>query len=528
MIDLVGSRTLGDLLDEAVADCGDKTWLTFESREGEVSELSYREFQRQVDQLASGLQAAGVRREHIVLLHMHNHPRFLVAWFALAVLGVVCVPVNVDNTVSEVEHIVDLTQAALVIADPVHALKYLQLRATYPCLQSIVSTAEVDVPDRVITLRSMIDGGSGVRPKADVSSDDVLQMLFTSGTTARPKAAELTHANVLHAGERVVKGLALQSEDRCLTALPLFHVNAQVMAVLASMTSRGSCVLLEGFSARNYWAQVRRHGATCTSLVAMQVRTILAQPADARDKEHLVRRLSFFINVTDEEKQAFESRFNVRFINGYGLTEAMGIVAFTPVFGEQRWPAIGLPAADRTVRLVDDDGHDVAAGEVGEIIVSGTPGRTVMRGYFKDPAATAKTLKDGWLYTGDKARTDAKGYLHFVDRRANLIKRAGENVSATEVEIALLGHPAVLEVAVIGVPDAIRDERIKAVVALNEGYEWDTAELTRFCSTRLAAFKIPTDWERIDRLPRTPIKGDVDKKALRQSGSPTTEAGSGA
>lgn len=517
MIDLVGSRTLGDLLDESVARYGDKEWLTFEARNGNVSTLTYRNFQRQVDQLASGLAAWGVERGDVVLLHMSNHPRFLVAWYALAVIGVVSVPVNVDNTVGEVNFILELTQAVMVIASSDHIGKYSELKPRHKCLKTIVSSSDVPGQADVLAWEVLCSGGSGHRPGSTVASDDVLQMLFTSGTTARPKAAELTHANVLHAGERVVKGLALQPDDRCFTALPFFHVNAQVMAILSSMTVGGSCVLLENFSARNYWSQIRRHKATCTSLVAMQVRTILAQPLGADDKNHQIRRFSFFINVTDLEKETFESRFDVRFINGYGLTETMGIVAFTPVFGDQRWPSVGLPTADRQVRLVDDAGLDVAAGEVGEIIVSGVPGRTVMRGYFKDPDATARTIRDGWLYTGDKAHTDAKGYLCFVDRRANLIKRSGENVSATEVEFAILEHPGVSEVAVLGIPDAIRDERIMAVVVLKIGTSADIAELKTFCASRLAAFKIPTDWKVVDSLPRTSIKGDVDKKAIRSN-----------
>lgn len=516
MIDLIGNRTLGTLLDEAVDECGDKTWLIFESRQGMESTLTYRAFQQGVDRLASGLAAVGVSRGDTVVLHMQNHPRFLTTWFALAVLGVVSVPVNVENTANELAHILQLSRATIVIADPAHLHKYADLRSTAPDLRTIVSTLAERSSVATTSLPDIETAGSGLRPTSAVDSSDVLQMLFTSGTTAKPKAVELTHANALHAGERIVKGLALQADERCLTSLPLFHVNAQVMAVLSSMTAKATCILLEGFSARNYWHQVRRHRATCTSLVAMQFRTILAQPPSDDDRNHEVRRMSFFINVTDAEKSAFEERFKVRLINGYGLTEAMGIVTFTPVFGQQRWPSIGLPTADRIVRLVDDDGRDVRPGEIGEIAVWGMPGRTLMKGYHRDAEATADALKDGWLYTGDKARTDEKGYLYFVDRRTNLIKRSGENVSATEIEVALLEHPGVLEVAVIGVPDDIRDERIKAICVAKPGAALDVEQLERFCATRLAAFKIPGEWEFVERLPRTAIKGDVDKKALRQ------------
>jgi crotonobetaine/carnitine-CoA ligase len=356
-------------------------------------------------------------------------------------------------------------------------------------------------------------------PPAQVRCEDLLEMIFTSGTTAKPKAVMLTHANALRSGERTVKSIGLDSADRCLTALPLFHVNAQSLSVLGALTVGATLIVLEEFSAGRYWSQIRQHAATYTSLVAMQVRTLLAQPAATTDSDHHVRRLFFAINVPDSEKDTFEKRFGVQLINGYGLSEAMTLVSVAPVFGPQRWPSIGLPAFDRTVRVVDADGNDVPTGTLGEIIVSGVPGRTLMKGYFKDPDATHQALRDGWLYTGDNGYVDQEGYLYFFDRKKDVIKRAGENISASEVEAVLVQHPAIAEAAVIGVPDPIRDEAVKAFVVCAKGEQLLLDDIRRFCAERLAPFKIPTEIEILDELPKTSI-GKVEKKLLRARSAP--------
>lgn len=193
----------------------------------------------------------------------------------------------------------------------------------------------------------------------------------------------------------------------------------------------------------------------------------------------------------------------------------MTIVTVAPVFGEKRWPSIGLPAYDRIVRIVDERGEDVPLGSPGEIIVWGIPGRTLMKGYFKDPDATAAALRDGWLYTGDNGYFDERGYVYFFDRKKDVIKRSGENISASEVEVALLTHEGVAEAAVIGVPDPIRDEAVKAFVVAREGVDLTVDEVLRHCREHLAGFKVPTVVEIIDGLPKTSI-GKIEKKVLRQ------------
>ena len=197
----------------------------------------------------------------------------------------------------------------------------------------------------------------------------------------------------------------------------------------------------------------------------MQLRTILAQPPAEGERDHQVRRLFYAINVTDAEKESFEQRFGITLINGYGLSEGMTLLTCAPVVGPRRWPSIGLPSPGRRILLLDDQGNEVAPGEVGEIVAVGRPGRDIMLGYYKDPEATEAALRPGGrMHTGDNAYADEQGYLYFFDRKKDMIKRAGENVSALEVESVVLDHPLVVEAAVIGVPDDIRDEAVAVVV----------------------------------------------------------------
>ncbi|MFD4252419.1 AMP-binding protein [Amycolatopsis thermoflava] len=506
-MDIVGHRTLRDLLLEQEARHGGKTFLVFVAADGARTELSYTDFADQVRATASGLARLGVGNGDKVVVHLGNCPEFLVCWFALAWLGAVLVPSNTANTVGELRHVVRHAEAGAVI--------------TAPRFRRLAERAAPDVRHRIL-----VGGGEtgwlsfadliadGEPPMPDLAPEDLAELLFTSGTTAAPKAVMLTHANCLFAGEREWRTVGIDSTDRSLTALPAFHVNAQTVTILSALTAGATVVLLEEYSASRFWQQVRDTGATVITLVAMQLRTLLAQPPAATDDRHTVRRVMYALNVPDHEKDAFERRFDVELINGYGLSEAMTVVTAAPVHGEKRWPSIGLPAIDRRVRVVKPDGADAAPGEVGEIVVGGEPGRNLMLGYYRDPVATAEALRDGWLHTGDNGYFDEHGYLYFFDRGKDVIKVAGENVSAMEVEQVLCAHPAVAEAAVIGVPDPVRDEAVKAFVVARPGAALTEESIVEHCTARLARFKVPTVIEVREALPKTSI-GKIEKKVLR-------------
>lgn len=524
-MDVAGTRSLRDLLVERAVLAPDALFLVHEGPQGTVQRCTYGELLERVHRTATSLAAIGIGPGDAVVLLLPNRPEFLYTWFGLAWLGAVSVPVHVGTTARELAHVVSHAEAVGVVTT----------RELAPMVVPVAGPAVGT--DRIV----VVDAGPGdahrafgdllatsdAPPSTDVSSDDVVQMLFTSGTTALPKAVLLTHANSLTAGARVARTLGLTPDDRLLTAMPLHHVNAQETTLLAALDVGATCILLERYSASRFWEQVRGHGATVVSLVAMHVRTLLSQPVGADDREHNVRRNIYAINVTDEEKQAFEERFGLELLNGYGLTEAGTLVTIAPVFGARRWPSVGPPALDRQVRVVDEDGQDVEPGRDGEILVGGIPGRTLMKGYHRDPEATRRALRGGWLHTGDHGHFDEKGYLHFVDRKKDLIKVAGENVSATEVEAVLLSHPDIAEAAVIGVPDPVRDEAVKAIVVIEAARGLSEDAVVAHCRGRLSSFKLPSIVEFRESLPRTSI-GKVAKKQLRWDveATPRGDAGS--
>jgi crotonobetaine/carnitine-CoA ligase len=512
MLDPRGERNLTDLLEERAVARGEQTFLVFEDGDGTISELTYDELASHVRRCARGLHELGIGPGDRVVVHLRNCPEVLIAWFALARLGAVFVPSNVANTAGELVHILAVSEARLAITQP----------ALLAAMEEAI--AEGGSEARIVVARGAADGHTPFAdllahgddaPRPDVGSNEVVELIFTSGTTRKPKAVMLTHSNCLRAGLDAVHCLWLDEGERCLTALPLFHVNAQAMSVMAALTVGGTLILVEEFRASRFWSQVRRHRATQTSVVAMQLRTLLAQPPDDGDADHDVRRLFYAINVPDDEKERFEARYGVALINGYGLSEAMTLVTCSPIVGPRRWPSIGLPSPGRRVALIDDEGREVAQGEVGEIVVEGTPGRDIMLGYLDDPESTAEALRGGRLHTGDNAWADEQGFLYFFDRKKDMIKRAGENVSALEVEEALLEHPQIVEAAVVGVPDAIRDEAVAAVVVAAAGGAVSAEDVAEHCRTRLARFKVPTVVEFADELPKTSI-GKVRKDVLRK------------
>jgi crotonobetaine/carnitine-CoA ligase len=512
MVDLIGNRNVPMLLAERVERYGSKPWLVFENADGQVSELSYAQFQEQVLRVAGGFAAAGVQRGDRVGIHLPNCPEFLLSFFALAHLGAIAVPSNVANTAAEMRHVIGHSQMRLLVTSPPYVEMFEGILPALPSIERVV-VARGDAGEVHMAFGELLTSAPPAEP-AEIHSELPVLMIFTSGTTALPKGVLLTHANCLWSGERESRAMLVDETDRFLTALPLFHVNAQCLSMLPALTVGGTLVLIEGFKASRFMDQVRRHEATQTSLVAMLLRTILGQPESDQDRAHKLRRVVFAINVTEEERLEFEQRFGVELINLYGMSEAMILITISPIFGPRRWPSIGLPASGCLVRIVDEDGNEVPTGQLGEITVKGVPGRTIMKEYFRDSDATARTVVDGWLHTGDNGYVDEQGYVYFYDRAKDIIKRAGENVSASEVESVLNEHPAIAMAAVIAVPDPIRDEAVKAYIVLEPGATLTDDDVVRHCATRLSKFKSPTIIDVRDELPLTSV-GKIEKKILR-------------
>jgi len=513
MIDTQGHRTLLHLLREQTALRGDQTYLVFEDKDGNVTEYTYAELEARARECAAGLAERGVGKGDFVVVHVRNSPELLFTWFGLAHLGAIFVPSNTGNTAAELEHVIGFTEARVAVTEPD------LLAPVEDAIARLGTDVEVVVArgdaGRHTAFEALLSTGQEP-PVVEVLAEDPCEIIFTSGTTRRPKAVMLSHANVVRAGLDSVHVQWLQPGERCFTSLPLFHVNAQAMSALGAMTTGGTLILAEEFRASKFWGQVRRHQATQTAVVAMQLRTLIAQPRTPEDRDHQVRRVFFAINVSEADLAEFEDHYGVTVINGYGLSEAMVMVVASPIASDRRYPSIGLPTPGRRLYLLDDDGNEVKPGEVGEICIDGVRGRDLMIGYYKDEEETEKAFRGGVLHTGDNAWADEDGYLYFFDRKKDVIKRAAENVSALEVEFVLGEHPKVAEVAVVGVPDAMRDEAVAAVVVPVEGSGLTEDEVVEFARGELSKFKVPTIVSFVDELPKTAI-GKVKKDELRKA-----------
>ncbi|MDN4494328.1 AMP-binding protein [Ureibacillus aquaedulcis] len=516
-MDIMGDRTLPALLKEKVDIHPEKLFIAFEDVEGNQTTKAYREFYEEVLKLGNALLDLNIKPGDHVTLHLPNNIEFLTTWFALAHIGAIMVPTNILSSADEMHYVINHSESVLLITEEEHVEKFLQMTGELPTIQHIILTRFKNQSTTLLNYDHLIAKASTDSSRfPEVRAQDVVGMLYTSGTTSKPKGVQVTNANYIFTGELMSKCIVATEDDRMFIVLPLFHGNAQYYSSMPALVVGGSIALTEKFSASRYFKQAKSLGATVGSLFAAPIRMILAKDYDANDKDNPIRLVLFAQSIAEHQIQEFEEKFDLKLLQLYGMTETVGIPLINPLNGIRKNLSIGRPSIGYEVKLIDENGDEVPNGAVGQIAVKGVPGRTIMKQYFKNEEATRQTLQNGWLLTGDNARIGEDGYFYFVDRVKDMIKRSGENVAAQEVESVLTQHLAVYETAVIGVPDDMRDEAIKAFVILNKGMRVTQEELIQFCKVRLAKFKVPDSIEFVEEFPRTPV-GKIQKHILRNS-----------
>jgi acyl-CoA synthetase (AMP-forming)/AMP-acid ligase II len=475
--------------------------------------INYENFQRETYRVANGLLRLGVDKGDKVALLLSNCPEFLFAVFAAAEIGAIFVPINTAFSADEIGYVLDHSEAGYLITDGVYLPLVEQVKDRCPQLRRIVSLRGATTAGR-LSWDELVHGASSQAPPAAVDADDLASITYTSGTTDRPKGVMLTQFAYAFAPQKRAEALGWNERDRALVMLPLFHVNALCHIALAVISVGGSLVLSEKFSASRFWDDVRQYGVTTSSLMRTIPAILLNSPEQAGDAQNPLRRVVALL--PPELHIRFEERFGVTVVGSYSLTEDILSVLGPPDKSARKLGSCGLPAAPEVhkVRILDDSGKEVPAGHIGEIVKQSP---AVMRGYYKNPAATAAALTDGWLYTGDLGYLDEDGFLYFIDRKKDMIKRGDENISAEEVERVLNAHPLIAEAAVVGVADPIRQEEVKACIVLKPPADSTTlppGEIWDFCQKRLAAFKVPRYIEYCDALPKT-SSAKVQKALLR-------------
>ena len=537
MADIVGNETLRDLWQSVVERKGRRHFLTFQNRVGDVFEYTYAAFDEDVNRIANVFLDLGIEKGDHVALHLHSSPEFLMCLFGLAKIGAVAVPINEQYLADEAEYILENSDAICVVVEPLFYETYQELlaRGHYFPKGVVVARAGTESPKSNIDFSSLYtplgtveEGQQGIydfwmmrceqsailRDSCELASDDPVQIIYTSGTTSRPKGVVLTHANMVFSGLYGDWEVSLRGSDRVLTSMPACHSNFQLAALMPVITAGASLIIVEKYSATRFMKQIRHYKATVIQCVAMMLRTLLLQPVDPEEKNHCVREVLYFIPITDAEKEEFEQRFNMRIMNTYGSTESIGWAITDPPVGARNWPSVGRAGLGYKARICDMEDNELPPGEVGEIQIKGERGRSVMLEYYNNPEATENTFSvDGWLKTGDQGYQDDNGWFYFVDRKVNMVKRSGENISTTELEEILEQHPAIAEAAVIGVPDPIRDQAIKAFVRFAPGESMTLAEVEQYCKDHMASFKVPTFYEVVEDFPRT-CSMKIEKKLL--------------
>ncbi|GCD96538.1 class I adenylate-forming enzyme family protein [Embleya hyalina] len=478
-------------------------FLIWEGPDGEVTRWTYGEFDALVARVAGGLTARGVRPGDRVGIALRNCPAYVALWLALVRLGAAMVCHDPSAGVPELAAQLRRTGARLGFCAPSRAADY---RAA--ARDSGMAVVEVGEDDTALAVLSGRPAAFGDAPPP--GPYDLAGLMFTSGTTAAPKCVMVTQANYAFAGDVMAAAAGLGANDRQFVVLPMFHANAQYYSFAAAIAVGASVVLLPAFSASRFVARAARHQVTHVSLFAAPIRMILARTPPREPAPDLrVRHCWYAQNVTDEQYERFAALLGgCRPRQLYGMTETIPAVLSNPVAAPVPG-SMGRPTPGCVVAV-----HD------GEIVVGGEPGVSLFAGYLDDPTATAAAYRDGWFVTGDRARVDPDGHFHFAGRRGDVLKVAGENVSIVEIEAVLAEHPAVLEAAVVGVPDEMRDEVPVAFVVAVPGVDPAALDdLAEWCAARLAKAKRPVRFERVAELPRTSV-GKIRKFLLTERTSP--------
>ncbi len=498
---------LVELADENFNKFGEYTHIIFNDKE-------YTNLQiiKSANRLANGLIDLGVKPEDRVVVMLMNSPEVIISYQGILRAGAIIIPVVFLLGEKEINHILKNSEAVALITTKDFMEKVNIAREGVNTLKHIIIVEDEDIPG-TIKYNDIQKKSSDELPDIEIKENDMAVLLYTSGTTGVPKGVMLTHKNLYSNAVDTSSINTPEPDDVGLLVLPLSHSFGLTVMNIGFMYSNKS-VLMSWFDLEGICQLIEKYKVTGFAGVPAMYAVLLNSPqvTDKYDLSSLNRCASGSAPLPLEVLKGFEEKFNCEMYEGYGLSEAAPIVT-AHYIGRVRKPgSIGQPIPGVEVKIVDESDKEVPVGEMGELIVRGP---NVSPGYYKLPEETAKSFKDGWLYTGDMAKMDEDGYLYIVERKKDLIIRGGFNIVPRDLEEVLHQHPAVLEAAAIGVPDPIMGEEIKAYIVIREGEKVTEDDIIKHCQEHLAKYKTPKFVEFMDALPRNPI-GKIMRKRLRE------------
>ena len=481
--------------------------VTAEAYGIEAGAITWGKAAAEVERLRTAYAAAGYGHGHRIGLLLENRPAFLFHWFALNALGASVVPINADMRSAELSYLIGHSEIGLAVTLPERAAD----------LQAAASLADVAFEtmgpdDGMPTAKT-----AAPRVAEPIGADTECALLYTSGTTGRPKGCILSNAYFVNAGEwyAALDGVCSVRRDteRVMTPLPLTHMNAMACSTMVVLVAGGCLVQLDRFHPKSWLQSACESGATIVHYLGVMPAMLLSAPPSPADRDHAIR-WGFGAGVDRKNHAPFEVRFGFPLVEAWAMTET-GVAACIMAHREPRLvgeSCFGRQESFVEIKLVDDQGNDAAVGTPGELLVRSTgadPHRAFFAGYLKDEAATNEAWADGWFHTGDLVRRDAEGNFFFVDRKKNVIRRSGENISAVEVESVLNQHPAVKSSAVAATPDAVRGDEVLACIVLRQDADQTAKQqiaesIVDHALAQLAYYKAPGYIAFIDTLPLTP------------------------
>lgn len=469
---------------------------------------TYRDLNQRVNQLAAGMQKWGVEKGDRIAIFMPNTPEFIMTYFAIQKLGAVAVALNVLLKHDEVRHILSDSGARIIFA---------------AAEQSEYIPGDISTLERVVVvdgdagderhLRHLMDPGTSEFKAREMGPDDDAVILYTSGTTGVPKGAVLTQSNIISNVDVTIHHAGIRNDDVIHLFLPLFHCFGQNFIMNSSVKQGSTLVMHKRFEPGPVISAIAKYKVT----MFLAVPTIYIYILNMKDEDVDLSSVRYFFTAASvmplEVAERWHAKYGRPINDGYGLTECSPFACYNHDV-KYKVGSIGSPVLDVQMKIVDEEGKDVTPGQWGEICIKGP---NVMKGYWKRPAETEKTIQDGWLFTGDVGTQDEEGYYFIVDRVKDMIISGGNNIYPAEVENVLFAHPSVREAAVFGVPDEIKGEAVKAAVVLHPDSTSDAREIIEFCRSKMAKYKAPKEIVFVDELPKSPT-GKILKRILRAEG----------
>lgn len=493
----------------------DKPAFIFEGKE-----TSYGELDVLINKFADSLQQLGVKKGDHLALVLGNSPYFVIALYGAMRAGATVIPVNPIYTPDEIGYILNNGDVKTIVTFDLLLPLIEKMNPALPGVEHIIScetpeskldASALSISTKLKSFTNLISSSVSEPVPVELDEEDVAVILYTSGTTGKPKGAMLTHKNLFSNASDVGSYLKMNNTDKVVATLPMFHVFCLTVSLNAPLISGATLLIVPRFSPAEIFKLVKTYEATLFAGVPTMYNFLLQhEGGNVEDLESLRLCISGGASMPVALLKGFEQKFQVVVSEGYGLSEASPVTSFNPLNRPRKAGSIGTNILNVENKVVNELGEEVPCGQVGELIVKGP---NVMKGYYKMPEETAHTIRDGWLYTGDLATMDEEGYFTIVDRKKDMVIVGGYNVYPREVEEVLYNHPGVVEVAVVGVPDPNQGEAVKCFVVLKDQSLTEEG-LKEYCREHLAKYKVPSTIEFLEELPKNTI-GKILRRALK-------------